>query len=1114
MSSIVVLISRRIAANWRLMAALALGFVVAVGLMASTVIYADALDDLGLDFAIGQTPQDSLNSVAVVPARLNRAEAGPMTAAMEETFSSGPGRFTSAAVRALRSGTFYLAPPGGAVNLEDPARPRAYFQSRAGYEDHIVVEGALPSGTLAGDAVEAAIGAPSARRLGVAIGDIFDLYPFWDDELPPLRVNVVGIVTRVDDAAGYWTDAGSAFDHRTQNWDTYPFFVDERALVDGIGTAYPDVPGEISLIGLVDPGTLSAGTAASARAAFEGFRRYLVDRFPTVRYESALPDTIAAYQDRLTFSRIPLTVIILQIVGIALYYLVMVASMLVERQAGEVALLKSRGGTTGQVMGIYLIEGIALSLVALLAGPPLAAGVVALLGRTPVFSDLTGGGPLDAPLGLETYLVAAGGAIFALGALLVPALFATRRTIVHYKQSSGRHDATPFFFKYYLDLFFIGLLGLLFIRLEQEGALASDDLFGGIEVDPVVLLSPALFLLTAGVLFLRVFPLVLRLIGMLLARTRLTSLVVATWHLVRNPTHYGRLVLMLVLATSLGTFAAGFGSTLNESYADRAAYEAGAEARVVDLRPRVPDATTLYEGVDDAPGVVSAAAVLRESADYRLDTFNGLTVDVLGIDSRFPGVAFFRDDFADKGISSIAGTLEDPAYEAPAGPAIREGDTWLSIWIRVESDPGAGAQFQAQVRDRTGVVRDVRLNVAGAPPPPRFGNVPPLEVGRWLEYEGQLPDGAAPFTLQGITFSRVLNLGDDRGALLVDNVRSFSYEGGLRPAASSAFALVTSFEDPAPWEAVSGQGGSMLADRVEPGADAHEGETALRLSWSERLPRGVERGIRLVQDSSPLPAFASESFLAASGKSAGDVVRISTGGAFFDVELYGAIAYFPTIASPVDDPFMVVSLERFVGMANANPALGESIGPRELWMQIDRDLFDADALLERLPGDSGGLVFESEVAATREEDPLTAAGWQGILVIAFGAVLLLSAIGFVVYSYLSAEARRLEFAILRTLGLTRRQVAMVVTAEQALVVVVGMTVGSVVGLRLGPGVIGYLGITESGGDVVPPYRTVTDWFTIATTYSTLLAVFAGATGLIAALYTRLAIHRVLRLGEL
>ena len=50
----------------------------------------------------------------------------------------------------------------------------------------------------------------------------------------------------------------------------------------------------------------------------------------------------------------------------------MVSTMLVERQAGEISLLKSRGATTGQVMQIYVIEGCVV--LARGAGPWAAAG--------------------------------------------------------------------------------------------------------------------------------------------------------------------------------------------------------------------------------------------------------------------------------------------------------------------------------------------------------------------------------------------------------------------------------------------------------------------------------------------------------------------------------------------------------------------------------------------------------------------------------------------------------------------------------------------------------------------------------------------------------------------
>ena len=47
--------------------------------------------------------------------------------------------------------------------------------------------------------------------------------------------------------------------------------------------------------------------------------------------------------------------------------------------------------------------------------------------------------------------------------------------------------------------------------------------------------------------------------------------------MVRSPLHYSRLILLLLLATSVGMFAAGFRATLEQSYSDRAAYQSGAD---------------------------------------------------------------------------------------------------------------------------------------------------------------------------------------------------------------------------------------------------------------------------------------------------------------------------------------------------------------------------------------------------------------------------------------------------------------------------------------------------------------------------------------------------------
>ncbi|MEX2081665.1 MAG: FtsX-like permease family protein, partial [Dehalococcoidia bacterium] len=568
MTTIAVLIARRVAGNWRLMSALALGFVIAVGLMSATVIYADALDDLGLDFALDRSSDDDLNIVVRTSGRISRVEVDHLAEITEAEFDSNVARFMRDRIRSLRSGTFFPAPAGTPVDLEDELRPRAFLQSREDILEHVTIEGAAPSGYATLTNIEAAVGRPAAERLGIQVGDQFDLYPFWNEDAPPLVVTVVGIYEQTDPTSDYWTAAEGSFDFVTSRWTTYAFFVDEGALIDDIGSGYQNMPGEYVLVGLLDRGSFGATQTSDVRGSIASYDSFIGDRIANIRLESALPEVLADFEARLFFSRIPLFILIIQIVGIALYYLVMVASMLVDRQAGEIALLKSRGGTTTQVMLVYLVEGLALCAVALALGPLLASVAVAQMGRTPIFDDLSGGSPLEAALTPQAYAVAAGGAVLALAALLIPAFFATRRTIVHYKQSLGRKDQQPIFFRYYFDLFFVALLGLLFFQLRQQGTLATENLFGDLESDPLLLVSPAIFLITAGVLFLRLFPLLLRGISFAFSRTQLTTPLVALWHLVRNPTHYGRLVLLLILATSLGAFAAGFGSTLNTNYGD------------------------------------------------------------------------------------------------------------------------------------------------------------------------------------------------------------------------------------------------------------------------------------------------------------------------------------------------------------------------------------------------------------------------------------------------------------------------------------------------------------------------------------------------------------------
>jgi ABC-type antimicrobial peptide transport system permease subunit len=149
----------------------------------------------------------------------------------------------------------------------------------------------------------------------------------------------------------------------------------------------------------------------------------------------------------------------------------------------------------------------------------------------------------------------------------------------------------------------------------------------------------------------------------------------------------------------------------------------------------------------------------------------------------------------------------------------------------------------------------------------------------------------------------------------------------------------------------------------------------------------------------------------------------------------------------------------------------------------------------------------------QQKDPLVAAGWEGILFISFAAILILSAIGFLIYSYLTAQRRTLEFAVLRTMGFSKRQIAAVVGFEQVFVIGLGMVAGTLMGMRLGSLMIRYMGLTETGDEVLPPMQLQISWFTVGTAWLVLGLVFLVTIGAVVLLYSRLALHRVLRIGE-
>jgi len=105
-----------------------------------------------------------------------------------------------------------------------------------------------------------------------------------------------------------------------------------------------------------------------------------------------------------------------------------------------------------------------------------------------------------------------------------------------------------------LDLVVVAVGALLFFQLQESGSLVTEDLFGGLQQDPLLLIAPAVFVVTVAVLFLRLFPLLLSAFGGVARLLGGASTQMVLWHLTRAPVQPGRLALLLSMATALGMF--------------------------------------------------------------------------------------------------------------------------------------------------------------------------------------------------------------------------------------------------------------------------------------------------------------------------------------------------------------------------------------------------------------------------------------------------------------------------------------------------------------------------------------------------------------------------------
>lgn len=585
--SLLAVVLRRLRSHLVMLLTVWLGFTLVVALVVSIPIFTEAASYRILLHSLAKTDaSDALSPFAMVYSYgLGKAE--PISvAAYRRADELATNRLQHIGLP-LRQMVRYAATDKLRITPADGSFSEIGYVS-VGYlsdaRDHMtLIEGAWPSAVDAGQPLAVAVSEKQADSLGLLVGDSYVLRsPPGQKQKIALPCTISGIWRANDPRDTYWFRPAASFDDM--------LLLPEESLVAALGGQeqpwlryaawYADLDGSAVRSDDVDALSNAIGAAtANIRGELPG------------AFLSASPTAaLAEHRRQVQLLTITLALFSVPLIAVLGAFISQMMGMVVSRQQQEIAVMRSRGSSRSQIVGLALAEGLAVCGAALLCGVPLGLLTAQLIAWTRSFLSFA---PLPGP---QISLLDASwqhGALLlavALPAMLAPTFAAAGRTIVSFKAERARDVRRPLWQRTYFDLLLLlpALYGYWQLRAQGQISIPgiaapADDPF----TNPLLLLAPTLLIFALSLVALRIIPTLLALLARLFEQLPGISLLMAMRFLSRTSTTYSGLILLMVLTLSLATFTASMARTLDTHALARATYSTGADLRLLDRGTQV-----------------------------------------------------------------------------------------------------------------------------------------------------------------------------------------------------------------------------------------------------------------------------------------------------------------------------------------------------------------------------------------------------------------------------------------------------------------------------------------------------------------------------------------------
>jgi putative ABC transport system permease protein len=459
-------------------------------------------------------------------------------------------------------------------SIADPQVDRTGdIRAISGMAEHVrLVDGRMPAKQPVAGVYEAMVTEQVLTKLKLVLGNTFTVV---DDKLKSfVRIKPVAVIDRKDYSDVYWYYPDS--EYSTSFIIDYDLFERDFTLGHKL-----DVASNTWYYAL-DYSQMKLDKITSFTETIANIEAYMQGHFPSQfndAAESPALKTLALYYEKEKKLKLMLWSLHVPIMILLAFYLFMVANLIAERQKTEIAVLRSRGASRWQILTGYLVEGLVLGLVALAIGPFLGLLLTRILGASNGFLEFVQRAAIEVKLSREAYRYALIAVSASVVMILIPVYHATRVSIVGHKQAVARQQRMTFLHRSFIDVILLGislyLLNSFHNRMKDMVSLGLDS--QDLKIDPLLFMVPALFMLSMGLLIMRVYPLLLQLVYRLGRRWWPPYLYSTLLQVGRFANQYQFIMLFLSLTIATGIFSASAARTMNQNISDKIQYKVGAD---------------------------------------------------------------------------------------------------------------------------------------------------------------------------------------------------------------------------------------------------------------------------------------------------------------------------------------------------------------------------------------------------------------------------------------------------------------------------------------------------------------------------------------------------------